>query len=113
MRQGLERPEEDDTTEERSEAVDLVDSLAQLYDRALTRREATALHQDGFRRAVGLRTALRGAALERRTRELLGAAEALPGGAAEIPTSAFLRALAAVNNGYRRLHEHAHTRRRP
>ena len=106
-------PEEDDTTEERSEAVDLVDSLAQLYDRALTRREATVLHQDGFRRAVGLRTGLRGAALERRTQELLGAAEPLPAGAAEIPASAFLRALSAVNNGYRRLHEHAHTRRRP
>lgn len=34
-------PEEDDAVEERSEAVDLVESLAQLYDRALSRREST------------------------------------------------------------------------
>jgi hypothetical protein len=105
-------PEEDDATEERSEAVDLVDSLAQLYDRALSRREAAVLHMDGFRRSVGLRTGLRGAALERRTQELLGAAEPLPAGGAEMPTPAFLRALTAVNDGYRRLHEHAHSRRR-
>jgi len=106
-------PEEDDAAEERSEAVDLVDSLSQLYDRALTRREAAVLHRDGFRRAVGLRTGLRGAALERRALELLGAVEALPAEGAEMPATAFLRALSAVNDGYRRLHEHAHTRRRP
>jgi hypothetical protein len=52
-------PEEDDATEERSEAVDLVDSLAQLYDRALSRREAAALHLQGFRKAVALRTGLK------------------------------------------------------
>lgn len=109
-------PAEDDAMEERSEAVDLVDSLAQLYDRALTRREAATLHLEGFRKAVGLRSGLRGAALERRTRELLGSdfeAPSAPGGKGEIPPSEFLRTLNAVNDGYRRLHEHAHTRRRP
>jgi hypothetical protein len=106
-------PEEDDTEEERSEAVDLVDSLAQLYDRALSRREATSLHLRGFRQAVSLRTGLKGAALERRARELLDDAAALPVGEREIPASAFLRTLQAVNDGYRRLDEHAHTRRRP
>jgi hypothetical protein len=106
-------PEEEDAVEARSEAVDLVGSLAQLYDRALSRREAAALHLQGFRRAVSLRTGLKGAALERRSRELLGDAAALPVGEREIPAARFLRALHAVNDGYRRLDEHAHTRRRP
>ena len=105
-------PEEDDAFEERSEAVDLVDSLAQLYDRALSRREAAALHLQAFRQAVSLRTGLRGAALERRTRELLEDGTAPPAGEREIPASVFLRTLHAVNDGYRRLDEHAHTRRR-
>lgn len=106
-------PEEDDATEERSEAVDLVDSLAQLYERALSRREAAALHLQGFRKAVALRTGLKGAALERRARELLAGADDLPAGEREIPASAFLRTLSAVNGAYRRLDDHAHTRRRP
>jgi hypothetical protein len=106
-------PEAADATEERSEAVDLVDSLAQLYDRALSRREAAALHLQGFRKAVALRTGLKGAALERRARELLGETGDLPADAREIPASAFLRTLTAVNSAYRRLDEHAHTRRRP
>jgi hypothetical protein len=106
-------PEEDDATEERSEAVDLVDSLAQLYHRALSRREAAALHLQGFRKAVALRTGLKGAALERRARELLGGRGDLPAGQREIPASAFLGTLTNVNAAYRRLDEHAHSRRRP
>lgn len=106
-------PQEDDATDGRSEAVDLVDSLAQLYDRALSRREAATLQLRGFREAVALRTGLQGAALDRRVRELLVEGAPLPPGDREIPTSAFLRALAAVNDGYRRLEEHAHSRRRP
>jgi hypothetical protein len=105
-------PEEAAVAEERSEAVDLVDSLAQLYDRALSRREAAALHLQGFRKAVSLRTGLRGAALEQRTRTLLDDAALLPAGERELPASGFLRILHAVNDGYRRLDEHAHTRRR-
>jgi len=104
-------PEEAAPSETRSEAVDLVDSLAQLYDRALTRREAARLYRDGFQRAVGLRTGLKGTALARRADELLGrGAPALPA-AGEIPPSELLRALRAINDGYRRLHEHAHPRR--
>jgi hypothetical protein len=106
-------PEEDDAADERSEAVDLVDSLAQLYDRALSRREAATLQLRGFREAVSLRTGLQGPALDRRIRELLDEGASLPPGDREIPTSAFLRALDAVNDGYRRLEEHAHSRRRP
>jgi hypothetical protein len=106
-------PEEDDAAEERSEAVDLVDSLSQLYDRALSRREAATLHRQGFRRAVALRTGLKGAALEQRARELLGGTRELPAGPREIPVSTFQQTLTAVNAAYRRLDEHAHSRRRP
>jgi hypothetical protein len=104
---------EDEPGDERSDAVDLVDSLGQLYERALTRREAAALHLEGLRHAVAARTGLRGAALERRTRELLGGGLPAASRRAERTPSEFLRSLAAVNEGYRRLHDHAHARRSP
>jgi hypothetical protein len=105
-------PADRDPTESRSEAVDLVDSLAQLYDRALARRGAARLYREGFDKAVATRTGLRGAALSRRVDELLrGQAPPVLGGA-EIPPSEFLRVLQAVNAGYRRLYEHGHSRRR-
>ena len=105
-------PADRDATESRSEAVDLVDSLASLYDRALTRRATARLYREGFDKAVATRTGLRGAALLRRAEELLrGRAPHVPGGA-EIPPSEFLRTLTGVNEGYRRLYEHGHSRRR-
>jgi hypothetical protein len=105
-------PADRDPAEGRSEAVDLVDSLAALYDRALTRRATARLYREGFGKAVATRTGLRGAALARRAEELLrGRAPQVPGGA-EIPPSEFLRILQGVNEGYRRLYEHGHSRRR-
>ena len=105
-------PADRDPAESRSEAVDLVDSLAQLYDRALTRRGTARLYREGFDKAVATRTGLRGAALARRAEELLrGRAPQVLGGA-EIPPSEFRRVLQAVNDGYRRLYEHGHSRRR-
>ncbi len=106
-------PAEEDEAPARSEAVDLVQSLAQLYDRALSRREAAALDVEGFRRVVSLRTGLSGAALEKRARELIGATLPPLAAAGEIPAAELQRRLRAVNEGYRRLFEHAHTRRRP
>jgi hypothetical protein len=105
-------PEEMEPPDARSEAVDLVESLGQLYERALSRREAAVLHVQSFRRAVALRTGLAGAALERRCREVLG--ESLPPlpAAGEIPAAEFSRRLHIINDGYRRLDEHARTRRR-
>jgi hypothetical protein len=105
-------PADRDPAESRSEAVDLVDSLAQLYDRALTRRETAGLYREGFERDVGARTGLRGKALARRVDELLRRGAARPTGGAEIPPSEFLRALQGINEGYRRLYEHGHSRRR-
>ncbi|HEX9185605.1 MAG TPA: hypothetical protein VGB87_00940 [Vicinamibacteria bacterium] len=106
-------PPEEDEAEARSEAVDLVSSLAHLYDGALSRREAAAMHLEGLKRAVALRTSLSGKALEARTRALVG--EGLPPlpATGEIPAVELKRRIAAVNEGHRRLHEHAHPRRRP
>jgi hypothetical protein len=104
-------PEEPEPPETRSEAVDLVDSLGSLYERALSRREAAALHLQAFRRAVALRTGLAGGALDRRVRDLLGGGPPPLPAAGEIPASDFARRLSLVNDGYRRLHEHARTRR--
>jgi hypothetical protein len=104
-------PEDADPPEGRSEAVDLVDSLAQLYDRALTRREAVRLQRESFDRAVGAHTGLKGQALARRAQELLRREGPELGAGAEIPPSEFLRSLHAVNQGYRRLYEHGHSRR--
>lgn len=104
---------EQDAVEARSEAVDLVQSLSQLYDRALSRREAAALDLEGFRRAVALRTGLSGPALEKRARELVGTALPPLRSSGEIPAAELQLRLGSLNDAYRRLHEHAHTRRRP
>jgi len=76
-------PPEPEPPDRRREAVDLVDSLAQLYARALSRREALALYRRALAGAVALRSGLRGAALEARVHALAGDAgqPAAPGGA--------------------------------
>lgn len=99
--------------ERRSEAVDLVDSLAQLYDRALSRHNALALHLEGLRTAIALRSGARGERLERRLRELLDGVPPDLAGRGEPTPAQFLRALQTVNEGYRRLQEHGDTRHRP
>jgi hypothetical protein len=63
---------EDVAEDVRSDAVDLVDSLAQLYGRALRRDESAALYYEALQRAVAQRSGLRGAALERRLEQLTG-----------------------------------------
>ena len=105
-------PLEAPPAESRSEAVDLVDSLAQLYDRALTRREALALHLEGLRdapsrcaAACGARPWNGGCASWCRARCRRSPATG------DLAPSQFLRGLSAVNEGYRRLREHADTRR--
>jgi hypothetical protein len=63
-------PPERDPGDTRSEAVDLVDSLGELYDRALSRGDAVRLYWEGFVHTVAIDTGLSGAALEARAREL-------------------------------------------
>jgi len=104
-------PEEDDQRELRSEAVDLVDSLAQLYERTLSRRAAAQLYAASFTRAVALRTGLSGAALARRVDELTRGRIVLPGEPqTEITPAVFQRILHSLNEGFGRLAEHGHTR---
>ena len=104
-------PAQADPGDVRSEAVDLVDSLSQLYDRALTRKDALALHADGLRATLALRSGARGETLERRLRELQGGEAPSLAGEADLTPPQFRRALHLINEGYRRLEEHAHTRR--
>ncbi len=97
-------PAVDDHQETRSDAVDLLDSLGQFYDRSLRRDEAAFLYRETLTRAVALRTGLRGPALEARVASLAG-----PGGppgsrsAQDLSQAAFVRALKSINDGFRRL----------
>jgi hypothetical protein len=86
-------PPEDDHRERRSEAVDLLDSLARLYDRALSPAQALRLYRRGLERAVTIQTGLKGDALARRLDDLTG------GGG---------DSLASLNEGYRRTFHGTH-----
>jgi hypothetical protein len=97
-------PAVDDHQESRSDAVDLLDSLGQFYDRSLRRDEAAFLYRQALARAVAYRTGLRGPALPARVASLAG-----PGGppinrsAQDLSQAAFARALESSNHGFRRL----------
>lgn len=78
---------EDDHSERRTEAVDLLDSLARLYDRALTPAQALRLYRRGLERMMSAQSGLRGDALARRMSELAGGGD---------------DSLASLNAAYRR-----------
>jgi hypothetical protein len=65
-------PAEDAWEDRRSDAVDLVESMGQLYEQALRRSEAAALYHEAFRRALAQRTGLRGRDLDARVRQTTG-----------------------------------------
>ena len=65
-------PAEDAWEDRRSDAADLVGSMAQLYEGALRRNEAAALYHEWFRRAAAQKTGLRGKDLEARVRQMTG-----------------------------------------
>jgi hypothetical protein len=95
-------PPERDPPDVRSEAVDLVDSLGELYDRALSRGDALRLYWQGFVHTVAVDaglTGLAGPALEARARELAGGFVP-PGG--DLSREGFEHALAALNSARRR-----------
>lgn len=87
-------PPDLDRREAPADAVDLLDSLARLYDRALGARDSLTLYHQHLARAVAQETGLRGEALAARVRDVAGRE-------AEAPV--FARALQALNDGYRRL----------
>jgi hypothetical protein len=111
-------PAERDDPDVRSEAVELVDSLADLYQRALGRGDALRLYRESLMRTVAADTGLKGAPLAARVAGLAPglppeaveeppplAASAAAGGAraADLQPAAFRRALQILNDGFRRL----------
>lgn len=97
-------PAVDDYAEVRSDAVELLDSLAQFYDRSLRRDETAHLYYEAFVRSVAARTGLRGDALAARVASLVGPAPREPRRTeADLPHGALLRAIRTINDGFRRL----------
>jgi len=97
-------PAVEDFEDRRSEAVDVVESLAALYDRGLTREEALQLYEDSFRSAVAARTRLRGDALEQKVLALSPSADHTLHASRSMSAREFGRALERINEGFRRLH---------
>jgi hypothetical protein len=104
----------------RSDAVELLDSLADLYDRALGRGDALRLYHDSFVRTVAADTGLEGEALAARAAGLapgLSLAE-LPAPRASLPAAsrpepdlprpAFDRLLDTLNQAFRRWDDAKH-----
>ncbi len=105
-------PPERDPPDVRSEAVDLVDSLGELYDRALSRGDALRLYWQGFVRTVAVEaglTGLAGPALEARARELAGGFVPPEG---DLSREGFEQALAALNSARRRARDGKYDRSR-
>jgi len=104
-------PCEDAPLPRRSEAVDLIDSMAQLYDRVLSRSEALARYAHSFERVVALRTGLKGPPLAARVRQHMGEPPPMTPSDKDIPAAELGRGLTRINAAFRRLEEHAHARR--
>jgi hypothetical protein len=103
-------PAEDAWQDRRSDAVDLVDSLAQLYERALRRDEAAALYHETLRHAVSLRTGLRGAPLAKRVQQLCGGASPPQRGPGrDISAAALDDIVARINRAFGGI-KHGHAR---
>jgi len=104
-------PPDRDDRDTRSDAVELVDSLADLYDRALRRRDAVRLYYESFVHAVAAETGLRGPALEARARALLDTGSVGAGDwetpvlEGDLPRDRFDRALRILNQAFRRLQD--------
>ena len=96
---------EENYREQRSEAVELVDSLAQLYHRALRRGELVAMYHQHLVASTALATGLRGAALDERVSRLTGDLRVPPPERGDISAHQFKHALAALNQAFRRLED--------
>jgi hypothetical protein len=99
-------PPEEPRPEARTEAVEFVDSLAELYARALSRREAICLFRDAFVHEVSVRTGLRGEELKNKVSQLLHGTRvpATPEGP-EIGRGAFRMHLRELTQAFRRLND--------
>jgi hypothetical protein len=88
--------EERDT---RSDAVELLDSLADLYDRALHRGDAVRLYYESFLHTLAVETGLRGRALDERAARLLDGFAPPAGG--DLSRERFDQALRTINQAFR------------
>jgi hypothetical protein len=95
--------EERNDLEGRSDAVELLDSLADLYDRALQRGDAVFLFYESFMHTVAVETGLRGKALEERSKALLDGY--VPVKSEELSRERFDEALRKINQAFRRLQD--------
>ncbi len=101
---------EDTGEDRRSDAIDLVGSLAQLYRRALRRDEAALLYYDALRHVVSLRSGLRGGPLEKRVRQLTGNLDPpRRGRGRDIGDAELTRWLARINRAFGEM-RHGHSR---
>ncbi len=105
-------PPEREAPDLRSDAVDMVDALAELYDRALRRVDALRLHYDNLVRTVAAETGLSGSALAGRMNLLLPGFSAPEEGAPEITREELARRLRIVNDAFGRIDVRDHKRRR-
>jgi hypothetical protein len=96
-----EREERSDLGETRSDAVELLDSLADLYDRALKRGDAVFLFYESFVHTLAVETGLRGKALEERSKTLLDGWVPVQG--EELSPERFAEALRKINQAFRRV----------
>lgn len=94
-------PPEREERDTRSDAVELLDSLADLYDRALQRGDAVFLFYESFVHTVAVETGLRGKALEERSKTLLDGYTAVQG--EELSRERFDEALRKINQAFRRV----------
>jgi hypothetical protein len=104
-------PAERDPPDRRSEAVDLIDSLGELYDRALSRGDAIRLYWEGFVHAVAVDTGFAGSNLAARARELAAGFTPPPPGE-NLSREGFERALRALNSARRRARDGKYDRPR-
>jgi hypothetical protein len=104
-------PPEREPLDARSDAVDLVDSLGELYDRALTRGDAIRLYWEDFVHSVAVDTGLAGASLTARAQEL-AAGFAPPASGEDLSREGFERALKALNSARRRARDGKYDRPR-
>ncbi|HEV7672514.1 MAG TPA: DUF4350 domain-containing protein [Thermoanaerobaculia bacterium] len=105
-------PPERDDPDLRSDAVDLVDALGELYDRALRRVDALRVHYDNLVRTVAAETGLSGSALAGRMALLLPGFSPPPFGAPEISREELSRQLRTVNEAFGRIDVREHRRKR-
>ncbi|MGA7614373.1 MAG: DUF4350 domain-containing protein [Thermoanaerobaculia bacterium] len=99
------RPD-DRTRDSRSEAVDMVDSLAILYDRALRHDEALVLYRRHLEHTISIRTGARGSELADRVARLTDGEQVTAGRSGpDMSSSRFHQLLALLNSAFRRIED--------